>query len=80
MGTESTLETFAQMKFHEDKIRNQEILTITCEDGLGPLSEIESKNCNSMLISKFLWTISKLSTNLGDNEVDILRLFKTIKQ
>ena len=48
MGTESTLETFAQMKFHEDKIRNQEILTITCEDGLGPLSEIESKNCNGL--------------------------------
>ena len=23
MGTESTLETFAQMKFHEDKIRNR---------------------------------------------------------
>ena len=23
MGTESTLETFAQMKFHEDKIRKR---------------------------------------------------------
>ena len=48
MGTESTLETFAQMKFHEDKIRNREILTTTCEDGLGPLTEIEFKNCNGL--------------------------------
>ena len=30
-------------------------------------------------MAKFLWTISKLSTNLGENEKDIcMRLFKIV--